>query len=146
MTPAPADLVETDPFDLPEWLGEQDVVWRPDRGLRTGHLVPGQLFSPTDEHVVPLVCDLMAVDEAYPVPVTAPEARVRTHQMWKHGQVLLTMREERLTLAVPGTEFTADLALECLDRLALAVGASPDRFSALLRVGQRQRRGGRASG
>lgn len=146
MTSAPLHLVESDPFDLPEWLGERDVVWRPERGLRTGHLVPGHLYSPSDTSIEPVACDLVAVDEAYPVPVTGPEIRVRAHQVWKHGQVLLTLHEERLTLAVPGTEFSADLSLECLDRLALAVGASPDDYSALLRIGQRRGRGRRTTG
>ena len=36
-------LVEVDPFDLPEWLGESDVVWSGGSGLRTAHLVEGAL-------------------------------------------------------------------------------------------------------
>ncbi|QCX27555.1 hypothetical protein [Nocardioides jishulii] len=146
MTSALLHLVESDPFDLPEWLGESEVVWRPDRGLRTGHLVPGHLSSTGTHADAALPCDLLAVDEAYPVPVTTPDLRVRAHQVWKYGQVLLTTHDDRLTLAVPGTEFSADLALECLDRFALAVGASPERYSALLRIGQRPRRSGRVSG
>lgn len=132
--PAPLALLEVDPFDLPEWLGEVDVVWSPDRGLATGHLVPGVLTSPQEgvEHVP---CDLLAVDEAYPFPVTEPDLRRRAHQVWQHGQVLLTAHQERLTLAVPGTSFTADRTLECLRRLALAVGAADERYSALLRIG-----------
>ena len=34
-----AVITDVDPFDLPEWLGTHDVVWRADQGLRTGHLV-----------------------------------------------------------------------------------------------------------
>ena len=36
-------LLEVDPFDLPEWLGEADVVWSSGSGLRTSHLVEGTL-------------------------------------------------------------------------------------------------------
>ena len=49
-----------DPFDLPEWLGEEEVTWAADVGLRSGHRVPGQLTG--DGHP-PVACDLLAVDE-----------------------------------------------------------------------------------
>lgn len=142
MTPErPLTLTEIDPFDLPEWLGEERVVWAPQDGLSTGHLVPGRLTASPGEAAAPapdsLPCDLLAVDEAYPTAVTEPDLRVRAHQVWKHGQVLLTTSQERLTLAVPGTSFTADRTLECLYRLALAVGARSDHFSALLSLGSR---------
>ena len=136
--PRPLQLTETDPFDLPEWLGERDVVWNPTDGLASGHLVAGDLTTlsdSSDRHSLP--CDLLAVDQAYPLPVAAPDFRVRTHQVWRHGQVLLALHRDRLTLAVPGTAFDADRALECLSRLAAAVGASPERYSALLRIGSR---------
>ena len=32
---------DVDPFDLPEWLGEADVTWTAETGLRSGHAVPG---------------------------------------------------------------------------------------------------------
>ena len=134
-----SELIETDPFDLPEWLGACDVVWNPTEGLATGHLVTGHLTTLEATHHDSLACDLFAVDQAFPLPVADNAFRVRTHQVWQHGQVLLAMHRGRLTVAVPGTSFDADLALECLSRLALAVGASPDRFSALLRIGSRNR-------
>ena len=40
-----------------------------------------------------------------------------------------------MTLAVPGTSFTADLVLDALARFAKAVGARPESFSVLLRLG-----------
>jgi len=40
----------------------------------------------------------------------------------------------RLTLAVPGTDFTADHVLEALERFAKAVGAPPGRYLAALRL------------
>lgn len=129
----PADV---DPFDLPEWLGGPDVVWESDEGLRTGHLVSGQLRT---SGVDRLRCSLLAVDEAYPVPVVSDDVRTRAHQAWRHGQVLLVSREGALTLAVPGRRFDADLVLEAIARLAMAVGASSDDWSVLLRIGTARR-------
>jgi len=120
-----------DPFDLPEWLGEGHVTWTPEAGIRVGHLVTGHLSA--DEHE--LACDLLAVDEAYPAPVADDETRTLAHQTWHHGEVLTVTRGGRLTLVVPGRDFTADLVLDALARLAKAVGASPDDFAALLRIG-----------
>jgi len=129
-------LVDIDPFDLPTWLGESDVVWEPDLGVRTGHHVLGRLTSAGEE----LPCDLLAVDEAYPVPVADDRARLHAHQAWRHGQILLVTVEDRLTMAVPGTSFSADDVLDALSRLAKAVGASTDRYSALLRIGSEKPR------
>lgn len=121
-----------DPFDLPEWLGEADVTWSAQAGVRRGHAVPGVL---TGEGQEPIPCDLLAVDPAYPVPVAPEGVRHDAHQAWRHGQVLVVGLDHRITLAVPGTAFTADLVLEAVGRLALAVGASIDRYSVLLRIG-----------
>ena len=127
------DLEDVDPFDLPDWLGESDVTWEPDTGIRTGHHVRGRLTAAGVPDGLP--CDLLAVDEAYPVPVADDRARLHAHQAWRHGQILLVTTDERLTLAVPGTSFTADLVLDALSRLAKAVGASADDYSARLRIG-----------
>lgn len=137
-------LSDVDPFDLPDWLGEGEVVWTPDVGVRTGFHVTGRLASdPAGGPGQTLACDLLAVDEAYPSPVADDEARLHAHQAWRHGQILLVRREDRLTLALPGTAFTADLVLDALSRLAKAVGASADRYSARLRIGTQQPRGSR---
>ena len=130
-------VVDVDPFDLPDWLGTAQVVWHADAGLRDGHRVAGRLTTPGEPG---LVCDLLAVDEAYPVPVADDVARLRAHQAWRHEQVLLVRYAERLTLAVPGTRFDAGLVLETLGRLAKAVGASPDHWAALLRIGEEKSR------
>ena len=127
-----AAFAALDPFDLPEWLGESDVTWAAESGVRRGHAVQGLLTSPGHE---PLTCDLLAVDPAYPTAVAPETTRHDAHQAWRHGQVLTVSRDGRLTLAVPGTGFTADLVLEAVGRLALAVGASVDRYSVLLRIG-----------
>ena len=132
-------VAEMDPFDLPEWLGEEDVTWTSERGLRTGHLVTGLLTGGSEQQSP---CDLLAVDLAFPAPVVDDAVRTRAHQVWKHGQVLVVSREERPTLAVPGSSFTAERALEALARLARAVGAEPERFSVRLRLGIDERRTG----
>jgi len=129
-----AALTDTDPFDLPEWLGTSDVVWRADAGLSTGHLVEGRL-SAAEDPALEIVCDLLAVDEAYPAPVVDDATRLRVHQAWRHGQVVVGERGSRLALAVPGTGFGPELVLEALGRLARAVGARPERYAALLRLG-----------
>lgn len=127
---------EVDPFDLPDWLGVGDVTWTTELGVRTaGHLVPGRLSCLDDDQPCHLACDLLAVDEAYPTPVAGDEVRRRTHQAWRHGQVHLIELEGRLTLALPGAELDADRALDAISRLARAVGASPERYAVLLRIG-----------
>ncbi|MEP9365101.1 hypothetical protein ABLE68_19210 [Nocardioides sp. CN2-186] len=125
-------LTAVDPFDLPEWLGECDVTWSAEGGLRAGSSVPGGLVA--DDHDV-LPCDLLAVDDAYPTPVATDDVRLRAHQAWRHGEVFLVDRDGRLTLAVPGTTFSADLVLDAVSRLARAVGASADHYSVRLRIG-----------
>jgi hypothetical protein len=128
-------LEDLDPFDLPDWLGEGAVTWAADGGVRRGHRVPGHLAGAGQE----LPCDLFAVDEAHPVPVADDATRTRAHLAWRHGQILLLADEGRVVLAVPGTGFTADRALDALSRLAKAVGASPDNYVALLRIGSDRR-------
>lgn len=129
-----AAITDVDPFDLPEWLGTHDVVWRADQGLRTGHLVRGRLTTDSED-ALEIACDLLAVDEAYPAPVVDDAGRLRVHQAWRHGQVVIGEVESRLVLAVPGTRFGPDLVLEALGRLARAVGAHAERYAALLRLG-----------
>lgn len=126
------DLTPVDPFDLPEWLGELDVTWSADDGLRTGSTVAGSLDATGQ---TTLACDLLAVDEAFPAPVAADSTRRRAHQAWRHGEVLLVERSGRLTLAVPGTTFSADLTLDAIGRLARSVGASADHYAVHLRIG-----------
>ena len=130
-----AAITDSDPFDLPEWLGALEVVWHADAGLRTGHLVRGRLRG---DGVDDLACDLLAVDEAYPQPVVDDASRLRVHQAWRHGQVVIgtlgTGTDVRLVLAVPGTRFDPELVLDALGRLARAVGARAERYAALLRL------------
>lgn len=126
----PADSL--DPFDLPEWLGSEEVIWSAQSGVHGGHRIAGSLGAGSAD---PLACDLVAVDEAYPAPVADDATRAATHQAWRHGQIRLTSYDGRLTLLVPGTSFTADLVLDALARLAKAVGARPESYAAQLRIG-----------
>lgn len=123
-------VIEADPFELPEWLGLGEVVWSTEGTVAGAHLVTGRLTR--EDHGHPT--DLLAVDRAYPVPTVDEQWRRAAHQAWTHGQVLLLEVEGRLTLAVPGTAFTADLALEALRRLAQSIGVPPQRFVAALRL------------
>ena len=119
-----------DPFDLPDWLGTGEVTWTALTSVHGGHRVEGRLSADGGT----LGCDLLGADQAFPVPVLDDDWRRQTHQAWTHGQVLLVDYDGRLTLAVPGTTFTADRALEAVGRLAKAVGVSPARFVAALRL------------
>lgn len=119
-----------DPFDLPDWLGTGEVTWTALTSVHGGHRVEGELSADGGT----LGCDLLGADQAFPVPVLDDDWRRQTHQAWTHGQVLLVDYDGRLTLAVPGTMFTADRALEAVGRLAKAVGVSPARFVAALRL------------
>jgi hypothetical protein len=123
-----------DPFELPEWLGEDDITWTAHGGVRSGYAVPGTLTA--DGHS--LACDLLAIDPAYPVSVATEPVRHDAHQAWRYGQVLLVDAGGRLTLAVPGTGFDADRVLDAVGRLAKAVGASAEHYSVLLRIGEQR--------
>jgi hypothetical protein len=98
--------------------------------VRTGHHVEGELSGDGTS----LPCDLLGADQAFPAPVLDEHWRQQAHQAWTHGQVLLVEYDGRLTLAVPGTSFTADLVLDAVGRLAKAVGVRPGRFLAALRL------------
>jgi hypothetical protein len=128
----PPSYDEVDPFDLPAWLGESEVTWEADRGLALGHRVAGLLTAPGQE---PVPCDLLAVDDAYPAPVAADPVRVRAHQVWRHGEVMLTSDAGHLLLTVPGSRLDTDTVLQAISRLARAVGARPGTYAVRLRVG-----------
>ena len=132
MTAVPT-VAPVDAFDLPEWLGTGDVTWTATGSVHGGHRVPGVLSGEHDAGD-PVPCDLLGADEAFPQPVLDDDWRRQVHQAWTHGQVLLVEYDGRLTLAVPGTTFTADRALEAIGRLAMAVGVQPGRFVAALRL------------
>jgi hypothetical protein len=119
-----------DPFDLPEWLGTSEVTWVALSAVRGAARVQGRLEADGRD----LPCDLMAADLAYPEPLLDDRWRRQAHQAWTHGQVLLVEYDGRLTLAVPGTAYSADGALETVGRLAKAVGVPPGRYAVTLRL------------
>ncbi len=82
-------------------------------------------------------CDLLAVDDAYPEPVMADPVRVRAHQYWQHGEVLLVRDGDRIVLAVPGIRLDPDGVLQAVGRLARAVGAREGAYAVRLRVDRR---------
>ena len=127
-----ASYDETDPFDLPDWLGQNEVTWEAERGLGTAHRVAGALTA-SGHDAVP--CDLLAVDDAYPEPVATDKARVRAHQLWRHGEVLVALDGDRLLLVVPGSRLRTQTVLEAVGRLARAVGAPAGSYAVRLRVG-----------
>ncbi|GAB2978055.1 hypothetical protein [Nocardioides montaniterrae] len=125
-------FTSVDPFELPDWLGTDEVTWSASCALGAP-TVPGLLRS--DTHDAEIVCDLVSADIACPAPIVDDATRIRVHQAWRDGQVELLMCEDRLTLAVPGTAQDADLILEAIGRLASAVGARPSRYGVRLRAG-----------
>jgi hypothetical protein len=127
---AEADVTAVDPFELPDWLGTQPVTWIARSSVHDTHRVVGELTAGEER----AACDLLAADQAFPRPVLHDEWRQSVHQAWTYGQVLLLMYDGRLTVAVPGTCFTADRVLEAIGRLAKAVGVAPTRFAATLRL------------
>lgn len=135
-TRLPLHLDAVDAFELPDWLGTDPVTWVADEGLRGSWRVAGRLCGTAGE----LAADLVAVDLAYPEPVVGDDVRVRTHQAWQHGQILILGETgpggERLVLAVPASAFTADLAIDALARVAAAVGASLTRYAVQLQIGR----------
>jgi hypothetical protein len=123
-------VVAVDPFELPDWLGTSEVAWVAATGVRGASRIEGVLTADGEE--VP--CDLLAADLAYPEPLLDDDWRRKAHQAWTHGQVLLVEYDGRLTLAVPGTAYSADGTLETVGRLAKAVGVKPGRFVVTLRL------------
>jgi hypothetical protein len=123
-----------DAFELPEWLGISHVSWTASSSVRGAQRIEGTLSSPDAVGAEPLACDLIAADVAYPQPILPEPWRREAHQAWEYGQVLLLSYDERLTLAVPGTAYSADGVLETIGRLAKAVGVTPGRFVVCLRL------------
>ena len=119
--------------DLPAWLGEGEVHWVAESGLTGAHLVTGRVEPGSDADLAQ-PCDLLACDRAYPEPVLDEASRADAHQAWTLGEVLLLEYDGRLTLVVPGSAMTPELALDAVRRLARAVGASARRFAVVLRL------------
>ena len=125
-----ADVSSIDPFDLPEWLGTSEVTWVAQSTVRGAAHIRGELAGNGEA----IACDLLAADLAYPEPLLTDTWRRQAHQSWAYGQVLFVEYDGRLTLAVPGTAYSADGVLETVSRLAKAVGVRPEHFTVTLRL------------
>lgn len=115
-----------DAFDLPDWLGTSNVVWRAESSFVDSAHVRGQLRANAE---LTQQLDLLAVDAAHPRLVCPDAERAVVHQAWHYGELTLLDVDARLAAAVPGTEFDPNLMCEALRRLAKAVGAPPDHFT-----------------
>lgn len=121
-----------DPFDLPEWLGEGAVMWQPEVPIGSP-FIPARLTAQS-EAAESMACDLVACDRAYPQPTLPEPTRREAHVQWSREQVLLVRIHDRLTLVCPGIDVEVETALECLRRLAKAVGAPSSHFTAAIRL------------
>ncbi len=135
----PLHVTDVDAFDLPEWLGTHEIVWRADATTSTDH-VPGMLAD-AGGAPLELPCDLLAADHAHPAPVLADPDRTAVHRQWHLRQVHLGEIGGRLTLMLPTNEVTAELVVQALTRLSRAVGGEPVRWLVQLRLGDDTRRG-----
>lgn len=131
----PSPPAEVDPFELPDWLAQEQVLWQ-----ATDE--PGHRLTAATIHgeVRPLhggdglAVDLLAVDVAWPKPVSDEESRHLAHEAWHYGQVALLDRDGRVTLCVPCTDFSSDLVCEAVRRFSKAVGADSAHFLVQLRL------------
>ena len=121
-----------DPFDLPEWLGKQELTWRAESSIGGPH-APGMLCG--DERRLPLT--VLGADTAYPQPVVSPSVRTAVHQAWTYSQVALltaTDSADTYAVAVPATAMDVDLVCTALRRFAKSIGVDPTRVSVLIRL------------
>lgn len=127
---------EVDPFELPDWLAEEQVLWQATdepHSRQAAATVHGQVL-PLRAGDDGLVLDLLAVDVAWPKPVCDEETRHLAHEAWHYGQVVLLDRDGRTTLGVPCTELSSDLVCEAVRRFSKAVGADSSHFLVQLRL------------
>jgi hypothetical protein len=126
-------LQAQDPFELPDWLGVDRVCWQSTGPTGVKSVAHGRLVS-LDEERSALDLQIMAADRAFPTVVCSDADRRLVHQNWHYGEVTLLLVEQKLTLAIPGTTFSADLLCEAVSRLAQALGAERSRFYVLLNL------------
>lgn len=130
MTDAAAAWSVADPFELPEWLGDEPLHWST-QAVDSSALIEGVLTGES-QRSTPL--DLLCADVAYPAAALDESLRHDTHQAWHFGQVLLLVRDHRHALAIPTTQWDADTVCEALRRFAKAIGVPSSQISVLLRL------------
>lgn len=131
MTDAADEWTVADPFDLPEWLGDQQLRWATTRGTESAALIAGRITGDAGGR---FDLDLLCADVAYPAVVLTERLRHDTHQAWHFGQVLLLARDRRHALAMPTTRCDADTVCEALRRFTKAIGVPPSQLSVVLRL------------
>lgn len=119
----PARWQRGDPFELPDWIGEQVLTWCLG-GPLSDPQVHGTL-SGGEGHELSL--HIVCADVAYPAPVVSELLRRESHLSWHLGQVLVLDSGRCLGLAVPVSTLDADIACEALRRFAMAVAVDPSR-------------------
>lgn len=119
-----------DPFDLPDWLGSEELRWTT-KETGSASFIEGQLTGDGD-HVLRL--DMLCADVAFPATVVSEQQRHDVHQAWHFGQVLLLVHDGRHAVAVPTTRWDADTGCEALRRFAKAIGVPPSQLSVVLRL------------
>ena len=131
MSSSSGQVAPVDAFDLPEWLGVEEVTWTARTSLGAAPQVTGTLTGASGST---LECDLLACDLAYPRAVLEEKWRAAAHHAWQLGETQLLEYDGRLTLVVPGTRVGVDDALDAVRRLAKAVGAPSSRFTVAVRL------------
>ena len=119
-----------DPFDLPDWLGDEPLRWST-VATESSALIEGVLSGESGRAEA---LDLLCADVAYPEPVLDESLRHDTHQAWHFGEVLVLARGRRHALAIPTTRWDAETVCEALRRFAKAVGVPPNHISVVLRL------------
>jgi len=122
------DWQRSEPFDLPDWLGEEDLVWSLDGSLSAAQ-VCGTLRG-AGEHRLGL--DIVCADVAYPAPVVPEPVRRQCHLTWHHGQIQTIRNGQRHGLAVPVSSLDADTVCEALRRFARAIAVDSERVRVLI--------------
>jgi len=120
----------SDPFELPDWLGEQELTWSLDGPLAAA-VVSGTLQGDNGQR---LGLDIVCADAAYPAPVVDELVRRECHLAWHHGQVQVLENAERHAVAVPVSSLDADTACEALRRFARAIAVDSQRVRVLIRL------------
>ena len=126
----PSTWERAEPFELPDWLGHDDLVWSLDGPLAAAQ-VRGTLRG-AGEHQLRL--DIVCADAAYPAPVVPELIRRECHLSWHHGQVMVLANAVSHALGVPVSDLDADTACEALRRFAAAIAVDVERVRVLIRL------------
>lgn len=124
----PVTWRRSDPFDLPDWLGADDLTWSLD-GPLTAAQVRGTLHGAAG-HRLPL--NILCADVAYPAPVVSELVRRECHLSWHHGEVQLLENGQAHALAVPVSGLDADRACDALRRFARAIAVDTAQVRVLI--------------